>query len=192
MSSKDGLPQQYNASMAYYKLGYAFHDPESSLEVKPGACGYILENGSFHPIVNIGNAKATNKAGYTAIDRTNLIKIRPDKRCWGPKFTETVNHTHTGITAGATPLPSSIPLEATGMVEFSLNSDFGAVLLCDGEVSRQGYDHAEPFRQWVRANAGKLLVTFPKKIRTHGFYVVLTTYTTQEALMKSWHSRSHK
>jgi hypothetical protein len=89
MSSKDGLPQQYNASMAYYKLGYAFHDPESSLEVRPGTCGYILENGSFHPIVNIDSAKATTKAGYKAIERTNLIKVRPNKRRWGPRLSIT-------------------------------------------------------------------------------------------------------
>jgi hypothetical protein len=78
------------------------------------------------------------------------------------------------------------------MVEFNLNSDFGAVLLCEGDVTRRGYDHAEPFRQWIRANASKLLATFPKEIRAHGLYVVLTTYTTQAALMNSWHSQSHK
>jgi hypothetical protein len=127
--------------------GYAFHDPESSLEVRPDTCGYILENDSFHPIVNIDSGKATRKADYTAVERANLIKLRPNKRRWGPKFTETVDHKHVGVTAGATTLPSGIPVDVTGMVEFNLNSDFGAGLLCEGEITRQGYNHAEPFRQ---------------------------------------------
>lgn len=43
------LPRQYNEFKRKYNLGYAFFEPASSLDVKPGASGYIdtAEFGTF-------------------------------------------------------------------------------------------------------------------------------------------------
>jgi hypothetical protein len=187
----DGIPQQYNASMKHYKLGYAFYEPESSLDVKPGACGYIDESGSWHRIVDVTNTVATQNAGYQSIDKTNLIKLRPSKRNWGPRFTETVDYKRMSIEAGASALPAGIPAEASVLIEFSMDSDFGAVLMCKDEVTKQGYDHADPFRDWAKANAEKLLKQF-SSLRKYGFYVVVTTFTAKDVFINGWTQQSHK
>lgn len=190
MAGDDGLPQQYNASMAYHRLGYAFYEPESSFDVKPGSCGYIDGSGSWNHIVDVVSTAATEKAGYSKINRANLIKRPVSTRLWGPKSTETVTSTSSNIEA-RTSVPAGIPAEASALVEFTLNSEFGAVLLCKGNVTKRGYYHTDPFRDWARANMAKLLETFPV-IRKYGFYVATTTFTAKEVLINGWKNQSHK
>lgn len=190
MGGDDGLPQQYNELMATHRFGYAFYDPESSLVVQPGVCGYIDGTGSWHSIVNVASNAATQKRGYGNIDRDHLFMPPASKRLWGPMLTETVSSSTSSIKA-ETPLPPGIPAQASAMAEFTLNSQFGAVLLCKGEVTKRWYDHADPFREWAKANAGKLLASFPS-IREHGFYVITSTFAAKEVLINGWKNKSHK
>ncbi|KLU90665.1 hypothetical protein MAPG_10517 [Magnaporthiopsis poae ATCC 64411] len=190
MGGDDGLPQQYNSLMAYYNRGYAFFDPESSLIVKPGVCGYIDGSGSWHTLVNAASDAATKKANLGQIDRTNYYKPGPSTRIWGAMHTETVEMATVGVEAGA-PLPAGIPAVASALAEFTLNSDIGAVLLIKGDVTKRTVETPDLFRTWARDNAEKLLVMSPS-IREYGFYVVTSTYTAKDVYIKAWKNKSHK
>ncbi|EXU98569.1 hypothetical protein X797_008283 [Metarhizium robertsii] len=186
----DGLPQQYNALMSHHKLGYAFYEPESSLVVKPGSCGYIDGSGSWHPILNVASDAEAGKAGLGMIDKAGVIKLAPSTRLWGPKLTETVSSRSLSMSADV-PIPAGIPATANALVEFELHSDFGAVLLCKGDVTKRGYAHDDPFRKWARANMSQLLQKYPT-IRTSGFYVVTNTFTSKDILVNGWRTKSNK
>ncbi|KAL7958636.1 hypothetical protein V8C34DRAFT_282354 [Trichoderma compactum] len=192
MGGDDGLPQLYNRLMADYRKGYAFYDPESSRDIKPGMCGYIDGTGSWHGIVDVTNSAATDKGGFSRIQRKHLGKLKCTKRRWGPMYTDTVNTAAVGLEAGATRLPAGIPVEASALVEFSLKSDFGAVLLCRDDVSKHYYMHLEPFRNWVKENSEQLLSDFPTDLKKYGFYVVLNTFTATDVLINGWRNEAHK
>ncbi|RDW58853.1 hypothetical protein BP6252_13329 [Coleophoma cylindrospora] len=183
-----GQPQKYNDSMGYYRLGHAFLTPQSTTVVKLGCCGYIDDSGYWCPMVDIVNKAATTAGGYDVMDKSTLLKLPPSPVTWGPKMTETVKESRSSLTADA-PVPG-IPVEASLKLEFSLHADFGAVLLCKGEVTRRAYAHADPFRAWAQANAARLLTKYPA-IRQHGFYVVTNTHASKDVLVNSWENGSH-
>jgi hypothetical protein len=177
-----GIPQRYSASMEHYKLGYAFYEPESSLAVTPGSCGYIDDSGSWHRIVDITDDIAVQKAGFQKMNKTYLIQLPPSKRFWGPKCTETVEDKGTTISAGVSGLPAGIPAGASFLIQFTLHSDFGAVLMCKDEVHKQGYEHADPFKDWAKANATKIAKALPS-VRKYGFYIAIATHSAKEVFI---------
>ncbi|KAI0444183.1 hypothetical protein F4803DRAFT_512294 [Xylaria telfairii] len=219
MASADGNPQIYNSLMTYHRYGYALYHPEASLVLKPGVCGYIDGDGEWHTMVDIlainndppedagGAAGSPQDAGrvagspqdtagvtgsqnpqYVALNKTSIL--REKKSLCGPIITETVESTSFGIGAETT-LPPGIPAEASAIAEFTLNSDFGALLLCKGLVTKNSFNGLDPFREWAKANFGKLLAEFPI-IRTYGFYVVTSTWKAKEVFIKSWRKKGHK
>lgn len=74
-----------------------------------------------------------------------------------------------GVDGTSFGLPASV-----GMVtEYSTKTDFGAVLMCDGDVVVEGYDVRKPFERWVRENMVALAKI--EELREHG--VVCSTWT---------------
>ncbi|OBT64540.1 hypothetical protein VE03_05296 [Pseudogymnoascus sp. 23342-1-I1] len=164
--------QQYNESMQKYDKGYAFFDPASSLDIKPGASGYIGAGGIWHPLVDIMDSDAVRSLDLTELDDSIVVPMRPKSMRWGPRW-----------------LPAGIPAEAKVLIKFELGSDFGAVPMCDSEVRMQGYHHLAPFHDWARGNAEKLLAKFPDIYDT-GFFIAVSTYSTNEVYITSWSDKS--
>ncbi|TRX92294.1 hypothetical protein FHL15_006909 [Xylaria flabelliformis] len=208
MASTDGIPPTYHSLMAHHKYGYALYHPECSLVVKPGVCGYIDGEGGWHIMVDIlaidstpasstsentesqdSNLTGSNKRQYTSLDETNILK-REKKSLCGPILAETVELASSAIGAGTT-LPPGIPAEASAVAEFTLNADLGAVLLTKGLVTKNSLNGLDPFREWAKANFGKLLAEFPV-IRTYGFYIVTSTLKAKEVFIKSWQNKGHQ
>jgi hypothetical protein len=186
------IPQRYNESMTRYGYGYAFYEPESSLDVKPGACGYIeRRSGTWHPMQDLTKPKALKKASFDVIEKQQLEKLRPSTMKWGPKYTETVTYTKTDLAVGASGLPAGIPVDAAVKIEFSLKSDFGAVLMCSSEVLKEGFNHLDPFRKWAKSNAERLLSAYPD-IADVGFFIVATTHSAREIHINAWSNREEK
>lgn len=203
----EGTPQLYNTLMAHYRYGYALYHPESSLFLRPGICGYIDGEGQWHTMVDIlaivddipeGTTGTTGsqdpeitskKPQYTALDKTETFeREKPILR--GPFFTDTVKSVNRKADASTT-LPPGIPAEASAIAEFTLNSDFGALLICKGTVTKNFFNGLDPFRNWAKANFGKLLEKFPI-IRTYGFYVVTSTWKAKQVFVKSWQDKGHE
>lgn len=191
MAPPKDIPQRYSASMRHYRHGLAFYDPASSLMVQPGTCGYINENGDWSRIVDITDDVAIQNGGYKGIDMTHVIKPLPSRRYWGPKCTASVRHDNVMAKAGGSGLPVGVPVGASFALEFTLQSDFGAVLVCEGEVKKQGYEHADPFRAWARENATKIVKAFPC-VRTLGFYIAITTYSAKDVFINTMMSQGQK
>ncbi|OTA82498.1 hypothetical protein M434DRAFT_37076 [Hypoxylon sp. CO27-5] len=186
----DHLYELYNRHMERYGLGYALLEPESSYDLKPGVCGYIDDHGTWRPLLDITDKSAVEEAGCTHIQQNKLVRSRTSRYRWGPKYTDTVSYKKANVKAGASGLPAGIPVDASLLVEFQSEQDFGAVLLCTKEVEKAGYHHAGPFRQWAVNNAGKLLKQFPE-VHKHGFHMVITTYSSPEVYINFWTRKSN-
>lgn len=182
-------PQQYNESMRKYDKGYAFFEPASSLDVKPGASGYIDTGGIWHPLVDIMDSDAVRSLDMTELDDSIVVPMRPKSMRWGPRYTQSVKYNRYQADVGANGLPAGIPAEAKLLIKFELGTDFGAVLMCDSEVKMEGYHHLAPFRDWARKNAEKLLAKFPDIYET-GFFIAVSTYSTNEVYINSWSDKS--
>ncbi|KAK4220863.1 hypothetical protein QBC38DRAFT_462115 [Podospora fimiseda] len=96
---------------------------------------------------------------------------------WGPKKSYLVKSRTFSAGVGASALPAGFPASVNLVIEFEHSTDFGAVLHCTQDVIHKGYYHLEPFRQWGKANAKKLLELAPD-VKEHGFWVVSDTYST--------------
>jgi hypothetical protein len=69
--------------------------------------------------------------------------------------------------------------------QLSSKSDFGAVLMTEPNVWREGYYHDSPFQSWVRQNSETLAQLRPE-IKTYGLFVVKWTYTTKRCSLNAW------
>ncbi|OCK91922.1 uncharacterized protein K441DRAFT_615469 [Cenococcum geophilum 1.58] len=182
-------PQQYNESMRKYEKGYAFFEPASSFDVKPGCSGYIDAGGIWHPLVDIMDSVAVQKLGLSDLDQTIVVAMRPSSMRWGPRYSQSVKYNRYDVDLGANGVPAGIPAEAKIVIKFDLGSQFGAVLICDSEVKMQGYHHLAPFRDWARKNAEKILNKFPD-VYERGFFIAVSTYSTKDVYINSWSDKS--
>jgi hypothetical protein len=78
-----------------------------------------------------------------------------------------------------------IPAEAACVYQLSSKSDFGAVLMTEPEVWREGYYHESPFISWARQNSERLAQIRPE-IKTNGLFAVRWTYTTKKCALNAW------
>jgi hypothetical protein len=69
--------------------------------------------------------------------------------------------------------------------QLSSKSDFGAVLMTEPNVWREGYYHDSPFESWVRQNS-EILARLRPEIKVHGLFVVKWTYTTKKCSLNAW------
>jgi hypothetical protein len=185
MTSGISQHEQYAKSMKVHGIGHAFLVPESAEDVKPGACGYIDEIGQWRPTVDL--SLPLDKP-YTPIDE--LFKARKQTFQWGPKVSEATKADKLELETNLSGLAATIPADFSVHIRFHSTSDFGAVLICDGGVSREGYAHKDPFQTWAKQNALKLAQRFPN-VKEHGFYIVTTTHATNDVLINTWSDKSN-
>ncbi|KAF2149632.1 hypothetical protein K461DRAFT_214663, partial [Myriangium duriaei CBS 260.36] len=175
------LNKDYARSMTIQDRGYAFLNPESRHDLQHGTCGYIDDNGQWQELLNLTNAASlgTFKAPVT------VTKMRSEDEQCGPLLGSGTEEVDRSTTAGGSGTLAGVPVDASVTLSYKTSSDFGAVLHCPQPITRAGYKHKAPFRDWAKANAAALLLRFPD-VRSNGFYVVTKTYSTPEAHTHAW------
>lgn len=91
----------------------------------------------------------------------------------------------------STTLPPGILAEASAIAKFTLNSDFGTLMICKGTITNNFFNAWTPSEIGPKENFGKLLAKFPI-IRTYAFYVVTSTWKAKQFFVKSWQDKRHK
>ena len=130
-------------------------------------CGYLNGLGQWQPIVkDLNHAEVLKLEGFS--ECSTLDKALPRKHKWGPKISNAVTYTKTGLKAGASAAPAGIPADASVLFDYQSSTDFGAILVCPETVVQEGYYHEEPFRKWAIDNA-KAILTAQPDAKTNGF-----------------------
>jgi hypothetical protein len=181
------LHESYARSMTSHGYGHGFYEPESAEDVRPGLCGYIDDSGRFQTIVDLADKTAVAENGYSAI-------VTPDRmlttsRRWGPKESSSVKKRETRFEAGASGAIAGVPADASMLLTYSHSSDFGAVLLCPGDILNEGYRQKSPFRKWASENAKNILECCPD-VKQHGLFVVTSTWLTTDVSTTAWRDPS--
>jgi hypothetical protein len=86
----------YQDKMQRHPYGYACYQPESSLIVKPGALGYVTDDGRWSPLVdkngsnvNLGVRETLERNGLETFDK--LFAAPLEEMIWGPKISDGAN-----------------------------------------------------------------------------------------------------
>lgn len=81
--------------------GYPFYEPASSLEVRPGRCGYIDQHGRWNPVTDLcASAEELSARGLQPLKE--VPEKAPDDKGieWGPKYSESVTGRRVDLKAG--------------------------------------------------------------------------------------------
>ena len=96
------LHESYARKMsARHNYGWAFYEPPLSQSVAPGKCGYLDEQGSWNPIVDLcGDSDEFARLGLSPPAR--LPDKAPGERGieWGPKYSDKVVGRRIDLSAG--------------------------------------------------------------------------------------------
>jgi hypothetical protein len=141
------IASSYAKSMTNHGYGYGFYDPESTKDVQPGLCNYVDDSGQWQTIVDLSNHGLLSKKGYSTIAAVETMSTT--KRRWGPKTSSSVVRKETTLDVKAS--------DASILWTYGHSSDFGAIVLCPGDVVNDGYQQKSPFRKWAKENAKEIL-----------------------------------
>ncbi|KAI9695007.1 MAG: hypothetical protein M1822_000624 [Bathelium mastoideum] len=84
---------------------------------------------------------------------------------------------------------AGVPLVGVGSCfRFETSTSNASVLLVNGAVSHRRYYHEAPFKDWVAANAKRILEERPE-VREYGLWVVTSTWSAAEAAINCWSGR---
>lgn len=154
------LADSYRASMKDHPYGYALFEPQLYSARKPGMCGYLDEYKRWKPIANLTDNKSLEANGYGPVGPLQLSDVGRVR--WGPLKASTVKKVKEfGLTADSSALAQGLPVTAEVAVKYKASTRFGAMLMCDGDIEVEGYDHSDQFRRWLRGNAKLLLRDYP-------------------------------
>ena len=100
MTAGQSLNRIYAEQMKHHPQGYALYEPFSTTSLKPGACGYFDDYGTWNPIVQLDDNESLIKRGFEppdeeleeADDNTNIV--------WGPKCSSGVKGVKVDIPVG--------------------------------------------------------------------------------------------
>lgn len=182
------LATKYSDAMKEQSWGHALFRPARSSVLQPGSCGYLDDNGKWHPVIaNIENPPQDSPLPFSKPGR--LSAMPPETHTWGPKSATDVLHKCVAFSAAADALAAGFPAEVQMALEFSSAKDFGAVLHCAHDVEERGYYFHEPFAQWAKKNAQALLQHCPD-IKSHGLWIIKSTVETRDVNICAWSGRS--
>ncbi|RDW83048.1 hypothetical protein BP5796_04539 [Coleophoma crateriformis] len=174
----------YNSAMKHLGFGYGLVQPEPSEKLHPGQCGYIDEGGRWRPLVDLTDNKTLEANGYTPMDP--IQACAPEYPSWDPIFTSDMNVDECELDLEASSLVAAgLPIDASALVKYSTTTDLGAILMCDEIICYNCYDHKDPFRNWVKENALKLVSEHPC-LKKSGVYIATSTYSSSSIHINVW------
>ncbi|KAL2834651.1 hypothetical protein BJY01DRAFT_252974 [Aspergillus pseudoustus] len=186
MSTNHFYYERYANSMMFRGHGHGFYDPPSNSDARPGICGYIDDGGIWQKMVDLKDDTAVNDL---KLSNLGTVQLKPtEKQTWGPLHTNTVKRTDVQVGANLSLSSLGVPLDCSGVLKYSLNSSFGAILLCNDAVEMDSYGHKDTFMRWAKANAELLRKIWPD-ITNHGFYVMTSTWSARDIYINSLHNQ---
>jgi len=194
MGDPKSIAQSYRDSMRRHRFGYALYEPAPFSRLRPGMLGYLDDDHQrWHPILDLTDADAVAEAGYTPLGHLQPSGGgQPDVRRLGPLTADRVHKTElaleAGLGAGAL-AAAGLPVDVGAAVRYSTSGEFGAVLLCRGDVVSEGFDFREPFLAWLQVNAKVLFRRYPDaRKRGSGLCVATWTYSAEDIGIAAWES----
>ncbi|KAJ4116134.1 hypothetical protein NW768_011106 [Fusarium equiseti] len=182
------LARRYLDSMKHHPYGNALFEPAPFSRLQPGSLGYLDELQRWHPILNLLDSEALEKAGYTPLGE--LRPSEPDLRRFGPMLSNRTSKTNIDLEAGVGAAAMGLPVDVSGAVKYSTSNEFGAVLVCENDVVSEGFDLRQPFATWLEQNAKSLFKDFPDAKRL-GLYAVTWTYSSTDIHISAWDGESN-
>jgi hypothetical protein len=176
------LRDRYRDSMAIHGFGYALYEPELFERLRPGTLGYFDDDRRWHPVLHLTDAAAVSALGCTPFTPPHLRA--PDTRRWDPLSSTGVKERRLTLEAGVDGTGFGLPANVSFATEYSTTTDFGAVLVCEGDVVMEGYDVRGPFEQWVRDN--KMALAKVPELRAHGVVCSTLTYSSERVSLTVW------
>jgi hypothetical protein len=176
------LRDQYRKAMKIHNFGYALYEPERFERLRPGTLGYFDVDFRWHPILNLADAAEVAALGCTPFVAPRLRA--PDSRHWDPLPSEGVDKRAVNAGSDVDVTSLGLPASVGAAYEYSSESNFGAVLMCDGDVIVEGYDVRKPFERWVRENKEALAKI--DELRVHGVVVSTWTFSSESVHLNVW------
>lgn len=143
--------------------------------------GYLNKYRRWYLILDLTDLAALIAAGYMALGHLHLSNL--DLRLWGLRMSSNVKEKSIKLEGAADVLSLGLPADIKRVLQYTTNTDFGAVLICDDEVIAEGYEFPDPFRAWLLKNSGALLVD-SSDLKKHGVCTVTWTYCGRETVTR--------
>ena len=173
----------YRDSMRTHGLGYAMYEPAPFKDLQPGRIGYLDEYQRWHTILDLTDTERLQHEGY--LPTSSLQKSDHDIRSWGPRESSNVSRTDIKFETEAGSLVAALPVDCDFKFQYSTSTDFGAVLMCDDKVVAEGFDHRQPFLDWIKTNAKAILQRCPD-VKEYGVTAVTWTYSASDIHINAW------
>lgn len=183
MVDKRALAQLYRDSMRRHRFGYALYEPVPFSRLRPGILGYLDDYQRWHPILDLADAKAVQAAGYPPVGY--LQPSDPDVRRFGPLTSTGTARNGIELEADLGAAALGLPINVSGVFNYSTSGSFGAVLMCDSDVVSEGFDFRDPFLVWLKQNAKALFAKYPD-VKKHGICAVTWTYSSTDIHINTW------
>ena len=180
----------YAKNMRWWGKGHAFFDMPSNKKAKPGVLGLINNNGRWQDKLDLADNASECGEGkkYTSID-PGLTDT--SKTTLGPIHTETVNKKEFNVEAEIDiPQNPGTMVPISTRIDYSLKKscNFGAIVVCNSEVEVDELTDESVFRSWVKSNGWTLLKNIPDIKAYEGFYIMTTTYASDDVDKIVWSS----
>lgn len=175
---------RYRNAMREHGFGYALYEPQRSQDLRPGMLGYFDNDRQWHPLLDLTDAAAVAAHDCKPFKAPTLR--RPDSRRWDPIKSTGMFENDVTLDAGFDATSFGLPVTTKIMTEYTSKSDFGAVLVCNGDVVVEGYDVRKPFERWMVENKDAL-AKIPE-LREHGIVCATWTYSSRDISLNVTHN----
>ncbi|KID83168.1 hypothetical protein MGU_09531 [Metarhizium guizhouense ARSEF 977] len=183
----------YRDKMQRHPYGYACYQPESSLIVKPGALGYVNNDGRWSPLVakngsniDLGVPETLVPNGLGSFDK--LFAAPPEEMSWGPKISDGANGISLDFKANASLIPAGVPADIGALFGFKTDESFGAILMTTNPVTREAVYGERAYKNWCKTNAPVIISNWPD-VEDHGLVIVTSIHKTTRADLRTWQDK---
>ncbi|RFN47287.1 hypothetical protein FIE12Z_8469 [Fusarium flagelliforme] len=182
------LASHYLNSMKHHPYGNALYEPAPFSRLQPGSLGYLDDLQRWHPILNLLDSEALEKAGYSPLG--DLRPSEPDVRRFGPMLSKSAAKTDVNLEAGVGAAAMGLSVDVSGAVKYSTRKEFRGGLVCENEVVSEGFDLRQPFVTWLEENAKSLFKDYPDAKRL-GLYAVTWTLSFTKIHISAWDGKKN-
>ncbi|KAF6225631.1 hypothetical protein HO133_009631 [Letharia lupina] len=177
---KDRLDKVFAQCLQHHPEGHATYEQISARDLKPGACGYIDENGAWNKIAQMTDEAAMNMLGWTCPKDLATVEKAGKEKWPQAKTSKNLSWSSTDVDAGA-----DVPgMQAGGRIkmEYQKAEGNGAIMMADGEVKHRRAKPLSTAVDWLAQNASSILEKF-KDAQTNGIWVVTSTHVAERRVL---------
>lgn len=183
---QEGHDKLYRDSMRHLKHGYALYEPCPFTNLQPGMVGYLDEDRNWRQIVDLKDKGTVEASGYSRAPFQYYNP--PDKQLWTQLQSQDVEKLDVDVGATASLHALGLPASVGAAHKYRTTKDFGAIVLCNRAIFKEGYNHLEPFQRWLKDNSKKLLEEYPNRT----IIFATETYSTEDVQIGTWQGSSNE